>query len=87
MTKAGIPAFLAYVASFTEFLGGFAMILGVFTRVFSLGLVITMAVAVIKVHLPQGFGGFEFPLSLLVMALAVFLYGPGDYSVDKKLWK
>jgi putative oxidoreductase len=83
--KTGISAPLAYLAAFTEFLGAFALLFGAFTRVFALGISIVMLVAIFKVHLHQGFAGFEFQLSLLVMALAVFLYGPGDYSVDKKL--
>lgn len=85
--KSGIIAPLAYLASFTEFLGAFAMLLGLFTRVFSLGLVTVMVVAILKVHLPNGFGDYEFNLALLTMALSVFLYGPGDYSIDKKIFK
>ncbi|HEX3074813.1 MAG TPA: DoxX family protein [Ignavibacteriales bacterium] len=85
--QSGIIAPLAYLASFTEFLGGFAMIFGALTRVFSLGLAVVMIVAILKVHLPQGFGGYEFNLALLTLALSIFLYGPGDYSIDKKLNK
>lgn len=85
--QSGIIAPLAYLSSFTEFLGGIFILFGALTRVFALGLVINMAVAILKVHLPQGFGGYEFPLTLFVIALTVFLYGPGDYSIDKKLNK
>lgn len=85
--QAGIIAPLAYLASFTEFLAAFSLVFGLFTRVFALGLVVVMTVAILKVHISQGFGGYEFNLALLTMALSVFLYGPGDYSIDKKLNK
>jgi len=46
-----------------------------------------MAVAVAKVHLPNGFfaakGGMELPLSFGVMALVILLTGPGSLSVDR----
>lgn len=85
----GMPAFLAYLAAFTELLGGIAMLVGVLSRIFSLGLAIDMLVAIFLVHLSNGFfnpGGFEFPMSLLVLAIIIFLRGPGDYSIDKKLF-
>ncbi len=87
--KLGIPPFPAYLSSFTEFLGGIALILGFLSRVFSIGLVINMLVAIILVHLDKGFfnpAGFEYPLSLLMISLVVFLAGPGDYSLDYRLF-
>ncbi len=90
VSKMHIPVFLAYIASFTEFLGGFAMLFGIVTRIFAAGLAIDMAVAILAVHLKNGFfapSGFEFPLTLLVISLAVFLLGPGKLSVDSKLFR
>ena len=87
----GIPPFLTYLAAFTEFLGGIALVLGFLSRIFSLGLVIKMLVAIFLAHPPtKGFfspGGFEFPLALLIIALTVFLLGSGNYSIDDKLFK
>jgi putative oxidoreductase len=88
-TGMGIAAPLAYLAAFTEFLGGLALILGFFTRFFSIGIMITMAVAIFMVHLNGGFfapKGFEYPLTLGVIALAIFILGPGKYSVDHLLY-
>lgn len=85
-----IPIPLAYVASFTEFLGGIALIFGFLTRLSAAGIFITMAVAILKVHLPAGFlnndnnkgGGIEYPLTLAVLALALLITGGGAYSLD-----
>ena len=78
---------LAWVVGITEFVGGICIILGFLTRFWAAGLVIDMAVAVIKVHLPNGFFwgkmGYEFPLTLGVMALVLLLTGPGSLSVDR----
>lgn len=93
----GIPAPLGYLAAFTEFLGGIALILGFATRLFSVGLFIEMIVAAWMVHVPQGFflnfqappghgAGFEFNLALFGLSLALTLTGPGHYSLDYKLF-
>ncbi|MHB9094679.1 MAG: DoxX family membrane protein [Eubacteriales bacterium] len=50
-----IPAFFAALAILTEFFGGVAIILGFLTRPAALGLAFTMLVAIIKVHLTNGF--------------------------------
>ena len=89
----GIPAPLFYLTAFTEFLGGIAIILGLFSRVFAVGYFIEMLVAFFKVHLPVGFfmnwgsvagrgEGYEFILALLAMSFSVALLGPGTYSLD-----
>ncbi|MFH0736149.1 MAG: DoxX family protein [bacterium] len=81
----GIPSYLAIIASFTEFLGGIALVLGLFTRPAALGIIITMMVAM-SVHFSAGFllpAGFEYVLTLLVISVIVFLNGPGCISLDK----
>jgi putative oxidoreductase len=86
----GIPPFLVYLSAFTEFLGGMAMIFGILTRFFGIALTINMAVAVIGVHLKNGMlgqGGYEYPLSLGLMALAISIGGPGILSLDHLLFK
>jgi putative oxidoreductase len=78
---------LAWVVAITEFVGGICIIIGFLTRFWAAGLVIDMAVAIFKVHLANGFfiskNGFEFVLTLGVMALAVVMMGPGSLSVDR----
>lgn len=89
MAGMGIPAFLAYAAAFTEFLGGIFLILGFLTRISAVGIGITMLVAIFMVHLKQGFfapGGIEYSLTLGVISLVILLLGPGRYSVDYNLF-
>ena len=89
LTKIGLePAhILAWVISITEFVGGVCVFLGFITRFWAAGLVIDMATAIFKVHLPNGFfagkNGFELPLAFGVMALVIVLTGPGVLSVDR----
>lgn len=78
---------LAWVVAITEFVGGICIFFGLLTRFWAAGLVIDMAVAILKVHLVNGFfiskNGFEFALTLGVMALVVVMTGPGALSVDR----
>lgn len=86
----GVP--LAEVAgptvAFIELVGGFALVLGLFTRVAGLLLAAVMLGAMLLVHLPAGFflpNGVEFVLTLLTAAVFFALTGPGAYSLDAAL--
>jgi putative oxidoreductase len=84
MTNSGIPAPLAYLACFTEFLGGLAVLGGLLSRLASAGLSVVMLVAILHVHLADGFfapKGFEFPFALLGMALVLIVTGPGRIAI------
>ena len=85
----GIPAPLAYLAAFAEFLGCFGFAFGFLTRVVALGLVVDMSVAILTVHLKNGFfsekGGYEYVLALGCMALALLIGGGGNLSVDRMI--
>lgn len=50
-----IPAPLAFLAIAAEFFGGLGLIFGLLTRIAALGIAITMAVAMVMVHLRYGF--------------------------------
>jgi len=62
----GIPRWLAYFSAGTEFFGGIAIVLGLFTRFFALAFVIEMGVAICKVHFKNGLmGSSGYELSLI----------------------
>ncbi len=84
------PGYLmALAAGSAEFFGGLALLLGLLTRPAALVLSITMFVAIITVHLPNGLflsnGGYEFGLALLAMSVALLFNGGGKFSLDRKL--
>lgn len=86
----GLPYWLGYVAAFTEFFGGIALIIGLLTPIAAAGVAIDMAVAILKVHLGNGLTGphgFEFPLSLLALALLLLADGPGYLAIDRALFR
>ncbi len=81
----GLPAWLGYVAAFTEFFGGILLILGLLTRLAALACAVDMAVAILKVHFHHGLtgqGGYEYPLALFAIAFMLISTGPGLLAVD-----
>src|SRR6478735_2578872 len=88
----GIPApgLLGPFVAFVEFFGGIAILLGLLTRLAALGVGATMVVAILTVHLKNGFfapTGIEFPLSLLGSAMALIVAGAGAFSLDAVIGK
>lgn len=79
----GFGAFLAWAVAIIETVGGIALVLGVFSKIFGALLTIIMLVALIKVKLPLGFVASEIDLMLLVTAIATLFNGCGKYSVCK----
>jgi uncharacterized membrane protein YphA (DoxX/SURF4 family) len=76
----GIPAYLAYIAAYTELLGGISLILGYGSKIASALLAVTMAVAAYEVR-TAGFMMMALPLTLLAVALGLMFTGPGKYSL------
>ena len=73
----------------TEFFGGLFVALGFLTRPAALGVAIVMAVAVLAVHLPNGFfavqGGYEYPLLWGLVVLAIAFKGGAEMSLDRAI--
>jgi putative oxidoreductase len=90
-----IPVPLACLAIAAEFFGGLGLIVGFLTRIAALGVAITMAVAMVTVHLKYGlfmnwFGekqghGFEYHLVVITLAVVVMVRGAGAFSLDSAL--
>ena len=84
----GIPAWLGYVSSFTEFFGGLLILAGFFTRPAAFAICIDLIVAIWKVHWHNGLTGdhgYEFPLALAALAFALIFFGGGPISIDHVL--
>jgi len=81
----GLPAWMAYLSSFTEFFGGILVLIGLFTRAAAFAICVNMAVAIWKVHFHNGLignGGYEFPLALAALAFALVFLGGGPIAFD-----
>lgn len=81
----GLPGWWGYLSSFAEFFGGLLVLVGLFTRIAAFAICIDMAVAIWKVHFPNGLmgnGGYEFPLALAALAFALIFFGGGPIAFD-----
>ena len=80
---------MAALAGSAEFFGGLALILGVLVRPAAVVLALTMLVAIVTVHLPNGLfmanNGYEFGLALLAASAGLAIRGAGSVSVDQWL--
>ena len=76
-------------AALSELVGGILVGLGFLTRVGAFFIACTMLTAVVGVHWNNGlFGsnrGYEYPLTLLAIAIALVISGGGQASVDRAL--
>lgn len=84
-----LPTLSVLLVGALEFVGFFLLMLGFFTRYISIPLMFIMLLAILTVHLGNGFsaagGGFEVPLYYLVMLFVLFSKGPGRYSIDEAI--
>jgi putative oxidoreductase len=81
---------MALFAGLAELTGGILFALGLLTPVAGLLIAGTMAMAILKVHGPNGLwstsNGYEYNLTLLAVAIGIALIGPGHYSLDAFLF-
>ena len=90
--EAPVPGILQFLAALSEFGGGIAWVIGLVTPLASLGIAITMVVAVFT-HVAQGHpfvgmnGSYEMASLYLSIALVILFAGPGKYSIDSKIFK
>ncbi|SHE76559.1 putative oxidoreductase [Kaistia soli DSM 19436] len=80
---------LVILAGLGEFVGGLLLAIGLFTRPAAVATTIVLAVAVMSVHIGNGFfaqaGGFEYPALWFFASLYFVFRGANQYSVDAKL--
>ena len=74
----------ATVVALSEFVGSLLLALGLLTRVAAILIAVIMAVAIWKVHMHSLFA-MEFPLVLLIIAIALAGTGAGTLSMDSKI--
>jgi putative oxidoreductase len=73
-----------------EFVGGIALILGLFTRFFAAAAAIEMLIITV-IYWKSGFSwlnrGYEYTLLWGLVLFAIALHGGGPYSLDRKIGK
>ena len=80
-------------AALSELVGGAMVIMGLYTRIGAFFISCVMLTAILGVHWKYGFffktdgnvGGFEYPMALLGMALALLVHGGGSASIDSQM--
>lgn len=82
-----MPMVFAVLLIAAELGGGILLILGVLTRLSAKVLAIVSVVALVSVHLPNGFfmstGGYEYILLLLAASVSLVLSGPGKWALGR----
>ena len=86
-----LPKLNAFLATGTETAGFVLIFLGLATRLISIPLMVVMIVAIITIHLGNGFeagnNGFEIPIYYLLMLFSLLITGPGKISLDALITK
>jgi putative oxidoreductase len=94
----GIPQWLGIMGIISEFAGGIAILLGLFSRVAGAGIACTMATATFleftkpgaAAALTQGqntvVATYGHPFALMFMALSIVFLGSGRFSLDKRFF-
>jgi putative oxidoreductase len=87
-----LPGFFAIILSLVEFLGGIALLLGIFSRWAALLIGIVMIVAILTVKLKTGLiaqegAGMELDLAILANMIVILVFGPGSISIELGLIK
>jgi putative oxidoreductase len=83
--RLGLPGYYVYVAGVIEVVGGLTLLLGLYTPVAALLLVLDMGAAMWKYNFNEGIYAvreYELPLVLGLAALALATTGAGPFSLD-----
>ena len=88
--RLGLPASFVYIAGAIEVFGGLMLMLGLYTPVTALLLVLDMAAAMWKYNFNEGIYAvreYELPLVLGLAALALATTGAGPFSLDYLIYR
>jgi putative oxidoreductase len=80
-----VPSLL--LAVFAEFICSIFILIGLFTRVAVVPLMVTMLIAAFVVHKADGFAEQEKALIYLMVYFFLFVMGSGKYSIDRLIEK
>ncbi len=84
------PTLNAYMAATTEITGVVLLTLGLLTRLISIPMIVIMIVAIVTVHLSNGFSagdnGYEIPLYYMIFLLTFVSHGAGRFSLDRLIF-
>jgi putative oxidoreductase len=93
MEKLGLPLpyLWAYLTAGVEFFGAIMLAIGLFTRFAAAAIAIEMFVIIFFLQWSNGYfwtkQGYEYALLWMLLCIAIFFRGGGEYSVDAKLGK
>lgn len=78
-----LPVIWGLVGACIEFFGGIALVLGLGTRIASFALIIMMIIATVW-HIQRGdsYNFYSFPLTLIIVFLALMIIGSDRYTLD-----
>lgn len=84
------PAVMAWVVATVEIVGSLFLLLGVLVRVSGALIAFDMFMANVLIHLPAGWAEqawqIELVALLMLLSLALVVRGPGNLSLDRKLF-
>lgn len=79
------PAASLFLAVFAEVACSVLLMLGLFSRLATIPLIITMLVAAFYANAGQPFQKMELALVYLLLLATIFFFGPGKYALDARI--
>ena len=77
-----LPEFLGIFSALFETIIGILLIIGLLTRLSSLGLIIFMIIAIYLAHIEEPTYKYLYQISIILLGITLLITGSGNYSVD-----
>jgi len=81
------PLFMAYLGKGIEFVAGLLFLLGLFTRIAIIPLIITMLIITFGMGKGKIYMDDQHPFLFVLLFLVIFFTGPGNFSLDHILFQ